>query len=147
MFWEQLSSHVLCLPPAEKGGEQEGWSSLGDLFSLLTLGHWWGGSAMHCGPPAKEWYLCDLVRIVPFCAFSPHRCGTTECVGSYSWGKTVSSESFIFRFSLSVYLVLELPLPGQKQWGVSSQPGRLGALFSGSGQENSGEEGRDALWF
>lgn len=49
---------------------------------------------------------------------------------THSLGKTVSSESFIFRFPLSAYPVLELALPRQGQWGVSYQAGRPGTPFS-----------------
>lgn len=61
-----------------------------------------------------------------------------ECVGSYSLGKTVSSESSIFRFPLSAYPVLELALPGQGPWGVSSPGAGPGTPFSGPARKGLG---------
>lgn len=60
-------------------------------------------------------------------------------------------ESFISKFPLSTYPVLELSLPGQGEWGISSQPGRPGTPFSGPGKgripSDSGEEGGDCTLF
>lgn len=59
------------------------WWSLKPLFEIYNMD---SGSLMgepSCAVTSQSgWYLCDLVRIVPFCASSPRRCGTPVCVGS-----------------------------------------------------------------
>lgn len=95
---------------------------------------------MRCGPCV----MTLLMRLGQDCSVSQMR---HWCVGSYSLGKTVSSESSIFRSPPSTYPVLERGLPGQGPWGVSSPAARPGTPFSGPGQERSGQEGGDVPWF
>lgn len=60
--------------------------------------------------------------------------------------QAVSSESFIFRFPLSAYPVLDgAPLAGPGAWGLSARPGtllsRLGEVWGGWWRQHSVRSG------
>lgn len=161
--------HICCAHLLLWGEEshREAGPVTGDLFSLLfsvTKPLLWvcsldaeelmGESEMCCCPQQDGNTYMTWSGLFRSRAASPRRCGTPGCVGSCSLGKTVSSESFIFRFPLSTYPVLELSLPGYGEWSISSWPGRPkrpGMPFSGLGKgyiaSNSGEEGGDCILF
>lgn len=143
----------------EEGWATHWWSFQSPVFchSALVLGlqprHWGanGGIHMCCCLPQKGNTYVTWSGLFHSCASSPRRCGTPVCVGSCSLGKTVSLESFIFRFPLSACPALELSLPGQGEWGISSRPTRPGTPFSGPSKghilSDSGEKGGGCTLF